>query len=263
MEPLFALIEPVLGQIEASLAAALGVFVRVGAVVALLPGFGEQTLPLRIRLAASVAMTLIVWPMVAGSISAAPPDLAGLTMILLAEALSGLLIGIAFRLLVMVLQLAGSIAAQATSVAQIFGAGLTPDPLPAIGNLLVIAGLALALAAGLHVKAAMAIALSYELLPFGHFAPAADVAAWGTARIGQAFGLALTLAGPFVVMSFVYNLALGAMNRAMPQLMVAFVGAPAITGAAILVLFLAAPAMLSVWLDAFDRTLANPLEAPR
>ena len=71
--------------------------------------------------------------------------------------------------------------------------------------------------------------------------PAADVAAWGTARVAQAFALGFSLAAPFVIAGFAYNLALGAINRAMPQLMVAFIGAPAITAGGLLILMLAAP----------------------
>ncbi|MEM9010080.1 MAG: flagellar biosynthetic protein FliR [Pseudomonadota bacterium] len=261
MQPLLELLAPLLEEAELQVYVLMAVFVRVGAVVALLPGFGEQTLPLRVRLAAAIAMTLIVWPAVRPLAAEPPATMLAFTLMLLAEATAGLLLGIAFRLLIMVLQLAGSVAAQATSVAQIFGAGMTPDPLPALGNILVIAGIALALTAGLHVKAAAALSLSYDILPFGRFPSGSDVAAWGVARIGHAFALALTLAGPFVVMSFVYNVALGAISRAMPQLMVAFVGAPAITAAAILMFFLAAPAMLQTWMTAFDATLAAPFEA--
>ena len=77
------------------------------------------------------------------------------------------------------LQLAGSIAAQSTALAQIFGAGVAPDPMPAIGNILMLAGITLAVASGLHVKAALAMARSYEILPMGLPVPAADVARLG------------------------------------------------------------------------------------
>jgi flagellar biosynthetic protein FliR len=256
-----------LGEAGALAAGFVAVFLRVGAVVALLPGFGEQTLALRLRLAAALALALAVWPMV----HAALPDLESaprtapwaMALVFLAEAVAGLALGIALRLMIMVLQFAGSIAAQATAISQIFGPGVTPDPLPAAGNLLVMAGIALALAAGLHVKAAAMIALSYELLPFGRFPGGADLARWGVAQTARAFALSVTLAGPFVLFSFLYNLALGAINRAMPSLMVAFVGAPFVTLGAIFLMALAAPALLAVWLGALGSVLADPLGLPR
>lgn len=51
---------------------------------------------------------------------------------------------------------------------------------------------------------------------------------------------------------------LGVINKAMPQLMVAFVGAPLITAGGLFILCLAAPVMLAVWLQAFDQFLFNP-----
>jgi flagellar biosynthetic protein FliR len=77
--------------------------------------------------------------------------------------------------------------------------------------------------------------------------------------VARAFALAFSLAAPFVVASFLYNLALGAINRAMPQLMVAFVGAPVITAGGLVLLALALPALLGVWLAAFDEFLARPM----
>ena len=77
--------------------------------------------------------------------------------------------------------------------------------------------------------------------------------------VALAFGLAM----PFVIASLIYNLALGVINRAMPQLMVAFVGAPAITFAGLFLLFAGAPLILSVWSDALFAFMMNPLEVTR
>lgn len=252
----------ILDMTEAGLAGFILVFVRVGAVVALLPGFGEQAIPARIRLGAAIAFALVVWPLVAPGLTTPDPARPFFAM-LLAEAAIGLMLGFAIRLLVFALQLAGSIAAQSTSLAQLLGSGMAPDPMPAIGSLLMLAGITLALASGLHVKAAIAIARSYEILPIGLPVPASDVVTWAVARAAKAFALGFSLAAPFVIASFAYNLALGAINRAMPQLMVAFIGAPAITAGALFLLMLAAPIMLHFWGQRLDATLADPLAMPR
>lgn len=248
----------ILDLTEAGLAGVILVFVRVGAVVALLPGFGEQMVPMRVRLAVTVAFTLVVAPMIAPGALALDPA-RPFFLLMAIEAGAGLLLGLAVRLLVLALQLAGTIASQSTALAQIFGAGATPDPLPAIGNLLTLAGITLAVAANLHVKAAVMLARSYDVLPIGAALPAADVLAWGAARVAGAFALGFSLAAPFVIAAFAYNLALGAINKAMPQLMVSFIGAPAITAGAILLLLLAGPLILTHWSAVLDATLAAPL----
>jgi len=252
----------ILGFVEPMIGAAVLVFMRIGAFVALLPGFGEQTIPMRLRLAVVLAFTIICWPLVAPNllgITAAFPALAVLMMI---ETAIGALMGLAVRLIVMALQIAGTMAAQATAVSQIAGVAVTPEPMPAIGNVLVLAGLALALAAGLPAQAVRAIAESYAVFPAGVLPIAGDVAAWGVARVASAFALGLTLAAPFVIAAFCYNLALGFLNRAMPALMVAFVGAPAITAGALLLLMLAAPVILGVWHERLSATLSAPWAMP-
>ena len=111
---------------------------------------------------------------------------------------------------------------------------------------------------GLHVRLAETLILTYGLFPVAELPQAADVAQWGIRQVAGAFGLAFTLAAPFVIASVLYNMTLGVINRAMPQLMVVFVGAPVITGAGLLLLMLLAPTILSIWITAVADFLANP-----
>ncbi len=238
-------------------AAAL-VFVRLGAVVALMPGLGDQAVPQRVKLALVLAFTLVLTPIVAENTAALPdPALAALA----GEAVAGLILGIGMRLFLLALQTAAVIIAQASTLSQLF-AGATPDPQPAIGNLFLVAGIALALTAGLHVRAAELALLSYDILPAGGYPDARAVADWNLGLVSQTFSLAFSLAAPFVVASMIYNLALGAINRAMPQLMVSMVGAPALTLGALALLTVATPILLAVWLQAFEVYLADPFSVP-
>jgi flagellar biosynthetic protein FliR len=103
---------------------------------------------------------------------------------------------------------------------------------------------------------------SYELLPFGRWPDPTDLADWGVSRVSDSFALAFSLSAPFLIASLLYNVALGVINKAMPQLMVAFVGAPAITWGGVALLMLVTPAILAAWLTVFEATLANPWAAP-
>jgi flagellar biosynthesis protein FliR len=228
-------------------------FVRIGAVVALMPGLGDPAVPQRIKLALIVAFTLVVAPLLADRVTGLEPSFIALG----GEAVAGLILGIGLRLFLVALQTAAAIIAQATTLSQLF-AGAAPEPQPAIGNLFLIAGIALAMAAGLHVRAAELVLLSYDILPAGIRPQAADAADWSLALISRTFSLAFMLAAPFVIASLLYNLALGAINRAMPTLMVSMVGAPALTLGALALLAVAAPVLLSAWLSAFGQHLAQP-----
>jgi flagellar biosynthesis protein FliR len=231
------------------------VFLRLGAMVSLMPGFGETVVSMRVKLALALAFTIVVAPAVAPL--PRPPAFADFLPLVVAEVLAGLILGLGLRLMIMALQTAGAIAAQSTSLSQILG-GAVAEPTPAMGQVLVIGGLALAMMTGMHVKVAALAILSYDILPMGAFPGGEAVAAWGTGRIRAAFELAFMLAAPFVILSVLYNLALGAINKAMPQLMVAFVGAPVITAGGLILLCLAAPLMLQVWIEALDGHFAEP-----
>ncbi len=234
------------------------VFARVGAIFALLPAFGEQVVPGRIRLILAFAMTLVVAPAALPLIEVRPQGLGEVAFYLGAETAVGLALGAGLRLLVMVLQIAGTMAAQSVSLSQFFG-GAGVDPQPAMSQVLVMAGLALLVMAGLPERAAQFLIISYQLLPAGQWPDAGVLAEWGTARVAHAFSLAFVLAAPFVIGSAIYNMALGAINRAMPQLMVAFVFSPAVTWGGLVLLMLSAPVMVTVWFGAFQAYLADPV----
>ncbi len=232
------------------------VFLRVGAALALMPAFGDQVVPQRIRLILALAFTAIVAPAVADDMSGTEGMLPSAGV----EVVVGLALGIGLRMFIFALQVAASIIAQATSLSQLFG-GSTPEPQPAVGNLMTAAALALAVLSGLHVKVASFLILSYDILPAGRLPLAADLADWGLLQLTHSFALAFALAAPFVIGSVVYNVALGIINRAMPQLSVLLVGAPALTAASLVLMLVAMPLILAVWLGQFDAFLAHPFRA--
>ena len=239
-----------------------GVFTRISTMALFLPGIGERAVNVRVRLGAAMAITFIVMPLIMSKTPPAPETASALTLLLLAEAISGALIGFTIRVAVFALQTAGSIVAQHISLSQLFG-GFDGTPEPPVAVLFMIAGIALAVNAGIHFKAVEALAITYETMPFGAFPGSAEAGSWAAERAAFAFSAAFSLSLPFIVLGFIYNLAIGAANRAMPQLMVAFVGAPAITLAGLSLLALTTPFLLGVWLQMTEGVFATLLEAAR
>lgn len=234
------------------------VFLRIGAVMALMPAFGEQMIPLRVRLMAALAFTLI-------TVAGLDPTMMALAIqtpasaTLLAEVLTGLAIGAMLRLFVLALQTAGAMIAQSISLAQLFG-GTAGEAQPAVGTLLSLGGLAIAAHLGLHIKLATLLISSYDAVPMRTLPTADVILAWGLTGIARTFGLAFSIAMPFVLGGLLYNIALGAINRAMPQMMVSFIGAPALTFGGLVLLAVAVPSGLAIWSGAFDQFLTNPFE---
>lgn len=232
------------------------VFLRIGAAMFFLPAFGEQMIPMRIRLCAAIAFTAIVAPLVAG-----PPPTDLNARFVLVEIGMGIALGFSLRLHVMALQVAASIAAQVTSLAQLLG-GAAVEPQPALGVVLLLAALALAASLGLHVQYAGMFVQSYDLVGLGGSLPAPILSAWAKDAVTAMFSFSMLLAMPFVAASLLYNLALGVINRAMPQLMVAFVGAPAITYGSLFLFALSAPILLTAWVHVFSDRISNPFGLP-
>ncbi|PUB17621.1 flagellar biosynthetic protein FliR [Yoonia sediminilitoris] len=243
---------------QATLWLGFAIFVRLSAIMAVLPAFGDQPVPVRVRLALSIMFTLIVAPTVAGQVGSVPANMLSALGQLGAEVIAGLFFGVLLRFFILILQIAGTIAAQSTSLAQIFGGTAGVDPQPAISHTLVVAGTALAALSGLHVQAAAYMIHGYDLVPFGTMLSGQILSQAGTGEVSRAFSLAFRLAAPFLIASLIYNVTLGIINRAMPQLMVSFVGAPAITAGGLLLFLIAAPIMLSAWMLAFSEFMAAP-----
>ncbi|WP_415233570.1 flagellar biosynthetic protein FliR [Pseudorhodobacter sp.] len=252
MIPLIDMLTDATNLAQGWLWAAFLVFLRVGAAMALLPAFGEHSVPQRIRLALGVCYTLVILPAV---LDRTPPPQG--TLPFATEVIAGLVIGIGLRLFVFALQIAGTLAAQSTSLSQLFG-GQGNEPQPTMSHIFVMAGLALAVMAGLHVRIAELFIYSYDVMPFGAFPRGADVANWGVFRISAAFSLAFSMAAPFIAAALIYNIALGVINRAMPQLMVIFVGAPALTLGGLVLLAVASPLLLRLWLNTLNAYIDNP-----
>jgi len=248
------------GLAQAAIWQIFAVFLRVGAIVSLIPGVGENMVPARIKLAAGIGFSVIVAFSLEPIVQ--PQSVRDIAYFFTAEAVIGLALGFGLRLFVLALQTAGSIAANATSLAQILG-GASAEPFPAISYILVLSGLALAMILDLHIYAVHFVLLTYALFPIGQFPSTLILSTWGIAQIAQAFALAFAVSAPFVIASLLYNLALGAINRAMPQLMVAFVGAPVITFGGLAILLLAAPVMLAIWSEHFFTFMSDPMATPR
>lgn len=227
------------------------VFVRIGAVMATLPAFGETSIPTRIRLVLSVMFTAAIFPGV-------QPDLQAIQLVsgFVPEVVIGLTLGLMVRLFVLSLLTAGSIAANATTLSQLFPSGAEAQP--AISKLLVAAGLALAVTTGFHMRVLDYLILGYEMLPAGQWPSVGLLTEWGVAQTARAFSMALMIAMPFVVASLIYNVALGVINRAMPQLMVTFVGAPALSLGGLTLLALVVPLALGTWVTVLNNFLAFP-----
>src|SRR5580692_7093020 len=233
-------------------AAFMLVFARIGAMVMLLPGLGESTIPVRIKLAIALMLTLIILPLHRNAYQVDMQSLTSLLILMLREIVIGIVLGATARVTLSALQVAGSVIAQQMGL----GFVTSVDPTQGqqgilIGNFLTMLGVTMLFATDSHHLVIAALNDSYSIFTPGELVPSGDVAALATRAFAAAFRLGMQLAAPFLVFGLVFNVGLGVLARLMPQMQVYFVGVPLsiMTGFVIFGVVLAA--MMGSFLDYF------------
>jgi len=230
-------------------AAFLLVFARIGTLVMLLPGLGERSMPVRVRLSIALVLTAILLPL---HRQAYQIDLRALGPVLLMlghELLVGAVLGLTARLALSALQVAGAVVSHQLGL----GFATAVDPTQGqqsalVGNFLSILGVTLVFAADLHHLVIAALHDSYALFRPGEIINTGDVAALFTRMVGTSFRIGVQLAAPFLVFGLLFNLGLGVLSRLMPQMQAFFVGLPLSILLGLLILLLVVGAMMGMFL---------------
>ena len=223
------------------------VYARIQAAMLVLPGYGEQLLPARLK----VGLAMVVAPLLAAGLPAVaiPPTPLGLLGQVGVELVLGFAIGGLLRIFAAAIDIASTAIAATASLSQIVGIQNESAPHP-LGNLLHLGGLAVLMALGYPVMVMQLLADGFTLWPPGGLPELEDLAAHAAPTVARAFGLAMLLAAPFTLGGFLFQALSGVINRVMPSLPVIFIGSPlsvflAIAGAATL-----SPLLIELWANA-------------
>ncbi|MCE3256679.1 MAG: Flagellar biosynthesis protein FliR, partial [Nitrobacter vulgaris] len=200
---------------------------RIGAMVMLLPGFGEGFIPVRVKLAIALLLTLIILPLHRAAYHVDMQSVAPLAVLLVHEIIIGVVLGATARVTLAALHVAGSIIAQQLGLGFVTSVDPTQGQQGALmGNFLTLLGIALLFATDTHYLVIAALNDSYKIFSPGELMPSGDVAALATRAFAGAFKIGLQLSAPFLVFGLVFNIGLGVLARLMPQMQVYFVGVP-------------------------------------
>lgn len=199
---------------------------RVMALVAMAPVFGAQSVPVRIRVGFSVALTLVLAPVLPPVPVVDPLSSTGL-MIVIHQVLIGLAMGFALKLVFGAFVLAGHLIGQSMGL----GFASMVDPLngvqvPVVSQFYQVLVTLIFLALNGHLVLLEVLADSFRTLPVGPNGLAMsgvwDLVIWG----GQMFSGAVLISLPAVTALLVANIAFGVMTRASPQLNIFAIGFP-------------------------------------
>ncbi|HVY34864.1 MAG TPA: flagellar biosynthetic protein FliR [Caulobacteraceae bacterium] len=232
------------------------VFMRIGAMVMLIPGLGDQAVPVMARLSFALLLSLCLGPIAAPYLPPLPETLGALAGQAIKELIIGVMLGLLLQMMTMALAVCGEAVAIQSTLA--FAQTANPNeaqPGSTLTSFLSVLAMALIFATNLDHMFVAAMARSYALFQPTKAVPLMDAAALAVRTFGQAFALGLQLAAPVVVFSIVFNVAIGMVGRMMPQFQVFFVATPlhVLFGLSVFALSLGAVGL--VWIDHYQSVL--------
>ena len=228
------------------------IFSRLGAIVMLIPGVGENFVPARVRLGFAFLFALLLYPIVGITAPAVPAAVSGVAGSVIKEVLIGLMMGAILRMFMASLAAAGEIVSIQTTLS--FAQTTNPTmatPTTSLGTFLGLLGVLLVMTTDLHHLFIGAIVKSYAIFPFTRAVPVTDAGQLAIQTMSKSFALGLQLSAPVLVFSVVFTIATGLVARVMPQFQVFFVATPlqVLLGLSIFALSLGAVGV--VWVDRY------------
>ncbi len=246
--------EVLLDTLMGTLKAYLWPLFRISAMFMVMPVFGANTTPVRVRLLLSVAVTFAISPML-------PPmpegELFALSSVFVSaqQILIGVAMGMVALMMMQIFVLTGQIIGMQTSL----GFSFMVDPgsgqqTPVLGNFFLLLATLIFLAVDGHLLMIRMLVMSFDTLPVSISGISIEnyraLALWGS----YMFGAALTMSLSAIVALLLINLSFGVMTRAAPQLNIFAIGFPVVMISGLFILWLTLAPVMShfheIWEEA-------------
>jgi flagellar biosynthetic protein FliR len=234
------------------------IFARLSVIFYLMPGISAGYVPARIRLLLALLITLIMLPLVGGTLPPQPATPAELVWLITVEVIIGGFMAGIIQIVMSALVIAGEVISNAAGLTNAFVDDITSEEQSAIViGLLNIVAVVMVFATGMHQLMLAAIVDSYNFLVPGRSLMTGDMLSVISQTFAQAFYMGLKLASPFLVFELVFQVANGVLSRLSPQLNVFFVALPAQNLIGLSILMISLPTMMMVFLGFFENSLEN------
>jgi len=201
------------------------VLTRIGALIGTAPIISSRSIPVRIKVALAVALSILTFMGAQVASQPAPADFGLLIGLVISEAVVGMAAGLSARLVLDAAQFGGQTASAAMGLG--FGHMLNPNSgaeSSTVGELYGALALGVALTLGLHTEAIGWIVRSVREVPPGS---TVDVMSLSSAMVRQvifAVTLAIRIAYPLFAASLFGYAVLGLLGKASPQLSLSNLG---------------------------------------
>lgn len=219
-------------------------FVRIGAMLSVIPIFGIRAVPIRAKVILAIFLTLVIAPMLALPPPTDPFTLKGL-LVLLQQILIGLAMGVVFLVVFQAFVIAGHMIAMGMGLAfaQMVDPGTGVNS-PVVSQYFTIVVTLLFLALNGHLLVIQVVADSFSYMPIGtSFLTQASLKSLYEFG-GFMFSAGVLVALPAVTALLLINISFGVVTRAAPALNIFAVGFPVTLLAGLVMLALLTPLVL-------------------
>lgn len=217
------------------------ILARMAAVVAALPVFTASEASMRMRVGLAAAVSLLLFPVLDISVDPASLTPAILGLIVLREALLGLLLGFTIQLIFFAVQFGGTVVGYQMG----FAAANILDPqnqeqMPLVAQFQNVFAILVFLVLNAHHAVIRVMIRSYEILPPGNLDFSGRAVPFLMELTGQMFVLGIQLVAPVIAALIVSQFILGIMSRVFSQLQVFLLSFPINISLALIIIGLSA-----------------------
>ncbi|MCL1904081.1 MAG: flagellar biosynthetic protein FliR [Oscillospiraceae bacterium] len=201
----------------------LVVFARVTGIFTFNPIFGRATVPMRVRVAMSLVLSLAMLASMGDVIGYIPENIPNFVMVLLMEAALGFVFGFIVNLILNVIILAGKIIdnQMTMSLSEVMDP-TTNVTMPIMASLYYYLFILYFFVTGGHLSYISLFALSYEIVPIGFefttewISMSHDIVMF----LGTVMTLAVKMAMPIIAAEMILQICVGVMMKAVPNIQI-------------------------------------------
>jgi flagellar biosynthetic protein FliR len=195
------------------------VLIRTSGIVLTAPIFGTNDIPPTVRALFAFALALLVTPVQAATLPVLPNSLIEFSVMIAAELILGIVLGLGVNILFSAFQLTGGIIGQLSgmSLGDVFNPALD-DNVPLFSHLLHLVVVALYVVIGGHRLLLGGLLETFTVFPPGAAALPGDLEQLLVDLLAQSFQLGLRAAAPAIAALLLATIVLGLVGRSLPQL---------------------------------------------
>ena len=194
------------------------VLLRTGAFFLGIPLFAGRLIPVRMRMAFGLILSLLVNPLVPADLSLAE-HFVGAILLAMNEVCVGLMLAMMVRMVFFAVELAGFLISYEIGLM----ASNSVNPLlgstdATLTSLFYYFSLLIFFVVGVHLDVMRAFVLSFEILPIGEFLLRSNPMVEYVREVSNVFVLGVLMAAPFIALNFIVNISFAVLGKAVPKM---------------------------------------------